>query len=116
NQAPLQTGLRGYFNWVDGRDWTILGNYVRNSTREHGIRGNSNALVGVLIYNNDIEQHILPSDLGEIWKCTVNIRAGSYVYIADNSLTNGTVSFAPGPGMTADEPVQWIVLEDNNLH
>jgi hypothetical protein len=116
NQAPLQTGLRGYLAWLDGRDWTILGNYVLNSTRQHGIRGNSTALVGVLIYDNNIQQHLSASDPGETWKCTVNIRAGSYVYIADNSLTNGTVSFAPGPGMDASEPVQWIVLEDNYFH
>ncbi|HEY8747747.1 MAG TPA: PKD domain-containing protein [Tepidisphaeraceae bacterium] len=116
NSAPTQTGLRGYFAWLDGRDWTILGNYVYNSTREHGIRGNSNALVGVLIDDNNIQQHLTAADPGETWKCTVNIRAGNYVYIADNSLTNGTVSFAPGPGMDASDPVQWIVLENNFFH
>ena len=42
NSAPLASGLRGYFAWLDGRDWTLLGNYAYTSTREHIVRGNSN--------------------------------------------------------------------------
>src|SRR5690606_11156790 len=26
NELPLETGLRGYFAWIEGANWTILGN------------------------------------------------------------------------------------------
>ena len=116
NSAPLQTGLRGYFAWVDGANWSILGNYVYNSTREHDIRGNDTAINGVLIYDNNLQHHNSAADPGEVEKTTIDFRDGSYIYIADNKLTNGTLAFAPGPGMDASEPVNWVVIEDNFIH
>src|ERR1019366_8920169 len=38
NNAPLATGLRGYFVWGQGAQSVIVGNNVANSTREHVVR------------------------------------------------------------------------------
>jgi len=91
NTAPLLTGLRGYFTWVDGTDWTIIGNTVANSTREHVIRSNSMDTDRVLIEDNNLAKAWRPDDPGEVTKCTINFRSGHDIYIADNTLSGGTI-------------------------
>ncbi|HSU66184.1 MAG TPA: hypothetical protein VLJ39_04915, partial [Tepidisphaeraceae bacterium] len=108
-------GLRGYLCWVDGTEWSILGNTVANTTRQHVVRGNSTAINAVLIHDNDFSKEMQPDDPGETWKTTINFRSGNYVYISGNKLNDSTVSFTIGPNMTTDEDTNWIVLEDNDF-
>lgn len=113
NTSPLMTGLRGYFCWVDGSDWSILGNTVANTTRQHVVRGNDMAIKGVLIADNDFAKVCRPEDPAEIMKTVIDFRAGSYIYVAHNMLRYGTVAFYPDEILTADESVSWVVVEDN---
>ena len=113
NVAPLVTGLRGYFCWVDGTDWTIVGNTVANSTRQHVVRGNSMAIKGVLIADNDFAKVVRAEDPAEVMKTTINFRAGSYVYVADNILRYGSVSFNTDEVAPDGVDVSWIALEGN---
>jgi hypothetical protein len=116
NSSPLLTGLRGYFCWVDGTNWSILGNAVANSTRQHDIRGNSTAIVGVLITGNNLTNLVRPEDPGETPKTTINFRAGNYVYVSGNTLNDGTMSFAPAGAAMATATNNWVVVEDNFFH
>jgi hypothetical protein len=116
NTAPLLTGLRGYFTWVDGNDWSILGNTVANSTRQHDIRGNSDTVNGVLIADNNLSKVMRADDPAETMKCTILFRAGNNIYITGNTLNDGTLSLAPGPGMTSAEGTSWVVVDGNFLN
>lgn len=116
NSAPLLKGLRGYFCWVDGTDWSILGNAVANTTRQHVIRANDTAVVGLLIEGNNLTKQYPADDPAETEKTTINVRAGSYVYISGNILNDSTVSFSIGAGMTTNQDVNWVVVEDNTFN
>jgi hypothetical protein len=116
NTAPLLTGLRSYFTWVDGTDWSILGNTVANTTREHIIRSNSMDTARVLIADNNLTNTTRPQDPAEVAKCTINFRAGSYIYIADNTLSDGTLGFGPGPWTPASDAVEYVVIDGNTIH
>jgi hypothetical protein len=116
NSAPLITGLRGYFCWVDGTDWTILGNNVANSTREHDIRSSSMATDRVLIAYNVLSNPTRSDDPGEVTKCTINIREGRDLYITGNTLNDGTVGFGPGPWTPASDEVANVVVQGNLIH
>lgn len=113
NTSPLMTGLRGYFCWVDGTDWSILGNTVANTTRQHVVRGNDMAIKGVLIADNDFAKVCRAEDPAEIMKTVIDFRAGSYIYVAHNMLRYGTVAFYPDEIATANESVSWVVVENN---
>jgi Ca2+-binding RTX toxin-like protein len=113
NTAPLIKGLRGYFCWVDGTDWSILGNTVANSTRQHDIRANDPAVVGLLIEGNNLTKQYPADDPAETYKTTINVRAGNYVYVSGNVLNHSTLAFNIGPGMTTQQDINWVVVEDN---
>jgi len=113
NSAPLLTGLRGYFAWVDGTDWSILGNTVANSTRQHVVRGNDMGIKGVLIADNDFAKVCHPEDPGEFMKTTIDFRGGSYIYISHNMLRFGTVALYPDELAGVHQNVSWVVFEDN---
>ena len=116
NTAPLLQGLRGYFCWVDGTNWSIMGNTVANTTRQHDIRGNDTAIVGVLIYDNNLTKQYPASDPDETAKSTINFREGNYVYIDANVLNDSMLAFFPGPGQATNLDVDWVVVENNVLH
>jgi len=116
NTAPLDTGIRGYFCWVDGTDWSILGNTVANSTREHDIRANSMATSRVLIADNNLTNLTRPQDKAEVVKTTINVRAGHYIYVTNNVLNDGTVGFGPGPYQPSTDVTDWIVVDQNYIH
>lgn len=116
NTAPLLTGLRSYFTWVDGTDWSILGNTVANTTREHVIRANSVTAQRVLIADNNLTNTVNPQDSAEVPKCTINFRAGSYIYITDNTLSDGTLGFGPGPWTPATDAVEYLAIVDNKIN
>lgn len=94
NNAPLATGIRGYFMWSEGRNVVALNNTVANSTREHNIRlsGTEHAL----IYDNDLTNldRTGSGDRNDNAKATVNVQKGSYVYVSGNRL-NGASQFGP---------------------
>ena len=116
NSAPLLTGIRGYFCWVDGTDWSILGNTVANSTREHVVRSNNATTNRVLIEGNNFSKIFRPEDPDGVVKTTINFRAGHYIYIADNVLNDGTVGFGPGPYNLQTDETSWLVLDGNRFH
>jgi hypothetical protein len=113
SSAPLLTGLRGYFCWVDGNNWTIVGNNVANTTRQHVIRSNDPNTTAVLIADNDLSKVLRPDDPAEVMKTTINFRGGTYVYITNNTLNYGDVGFGPDSLMAADSSASWIVVQDN---
>jgi PKD repeat protein len=116
NTSPLLTGLRSYFTWVDGTDWSILGNTVANSTREHVIRSNSMDTDRVLIADNNLTNTTNSQDEGDLAKCTINFRAGRYIYIVDNTLNDGTLGFGPGPWTPPSDVVEYVVIDGNTIH
>lgn len=116
NSAPSVTGVRAYFTWVDGTDWSILGNTVANSTREHNIRANSVTAQRILIADNNLTNCTQAQDTGEVPKCTINFRAGSYIYITDNVLNDGTLGFGPGPWTPATDATEWVVITGNQIN
>ena len=117
NSAPLQTGIRGYFEWMNGTEQVIVGNYVANSTREHIMRSSSPDTTKILIAGNNFDkpnrQNVDPNDAQ---KTTINIRAGSYIYVADNQLADAAVVFGPDGSLSADTSVEWIVMDGNRVH
>ncbi|HXE53068.1 MAG TPA: PKD domain-containing protein, partial [Tepidisphaeraceae bacterium] len=114
NSAPLMTGLRGYFCWVDGSNWTIDGNTVVNTTRQHVVRGNDQAIDSVEIAGNNFAKPLNPQDPGETMKCTVNFRGGSHIYVTGNVL-NGVVSFGPDDYSDLSQNVSDVVIENNRI-
>jgi hypothetical protein len=116
NSAPLITGIRGYFCWVDGTDWTIVGNNVANSTREHDIRSSSMGTDRVLIADNTLSNPTRADDPDEVSKCTINIREGRDIYITGNTLNQGTVGFGPGPWTPDSDEVANLVIQGNFIH
>jgi PKD repeat protein len=118
NTCPLPTGLRGYLDYINGSDAVILGNSVVNTTREHIIRSTDDTTQRVLIAGNNLDnsysrQGVDPLDFP---KCTINIRAGHYVYIANNVLSDGMAGFGPGPWTPASDSCEWVVLDGNRFH
>ena len=113
NSAPLETGIRGYLCWVTGNNWTVLGNTVANSTREHVIRGNNGDIDSVEIAYNDFAKRLNPQDPQEYMKCTIDFRGGSHIYIADNTLRYGTLGIGPDGSLPPGQTVSWIRITDN---
>jgi hypothetical protein len=113
NSAPLLTGLRGYFCWVDGNNWTIVGNNVANTTRQHVIRSNDPNTTAVLIADNNLSKVLRADDPAEVQKTTINFRGGTYIYITNNTLNYGTVAFGPDALMPQASSATWIVVQDN---
>lgn len=117
NSEPLVTGLRGYFEWMNGTDQVIVGNYVANSTREHILRSSFETTQRFLIAGNNFDKPWRQNvDPGDVQKTTINIRGGSYIYIAGNTLSDAVASFGPDGWTPADWSVEWLVLDGNRMH
>ena len=94
NTAPLATGLRKYFAWVQGNHVTIAGNLAANSTREHIVRVNFASMLNVS--ENDFT-NLSRREIGDYWdyrKTAVNVQSGEFAYIYGNRLDG---SFQVGP-------------------
>jgi hypothetical protein len=121
NQAPLATGIRGYFLWLEGSDAVVLGNTVANSTREHVLRTGNNAgptgFQRLLVAHNDFTNLDRSSvDAQDIRKTTLTIMAGDYAWVDDNRLTKGVVCFGPIFGANtsrAQERTKYVVFSHN---
>jgi PKD repeat protein len=116
NNAPLATGLRGYFVWGQGAQSVIVGNNVANSTREHVVRMvdmNEVTVEGNTFANLD-RQNV---DSGDYSKGCIEMHVGSYAYIADNVITDGDIRLGP-LGLWGESPsdsTDWCVIKDNQL-
>jgi len=114
NTAPLTTGLRGYFTWVQGNDITIVGNTIANSTGESLIRVGAPGATGVNVsYNN----------LTDLKKATIVFQAGSFGYASHNVCNDGPVGCGPlASTQFENDPVArayrwtWAEFTDNTLY
>ena len=116
NSAPLLTGIRGYFVWMNGTNGVVLGNTVVNSTRQHVMRSNYSSTEDWLIAGNNFASGDNPADSGESSKTTINLRQGDHVYIADNTLSDDAVSFGPTEDMPTSAFVGWIKFDGNTVN
>jgi hypothetical protein len=116
NNAPLATGVRGYFVWGMGSQSTIVGNNAANSTREHIVRMVD--LNEVNLENNNFDnmnrQNVDPSDFS---KGAIEMHRGSYAFIADNSIENSDIRLGPLGlwGESTSSSTDYSVIEDNLL-
>jgi hypothetical protein len=116
NLAPLKTGIRGYFAYLDGTDWTIVGNTVVNSTREHDIRSTDDPTARVLIADNNLDNPVLSTDPGESYKTVINIRSGHYFYVTGNTISDNMIGVGPGPWTPDYWAAENIVIDGNVMH
>jgi hypothetical protein len=119
NDAPLETGLRSYFAWVQGSDWFIHANRAANSTREHIVRvGGAERIViaGNTFANLDRRNAGDKPDRYDTAKGTLTIQKGRLAYVSDNTLTGpmGVGPLGKRDGLT-DKSARWqiAVVEDN---
>jgi len=120
--SPNITGMSGYFAWVEGSDHVYLGNYIANSTRQHGIR--TGGADRVLVAYNDIT-NLDRRDEGDQYDVniqTLTLHVDNYSYVYNNSFSAGRVEVGPlggGDGLSKDwqnQRVNWTVVEDNTFH
>ncbi|HEY2587202.1 MAG TPA: DUF4082 domain-containing protein [Tepidisphaeraceae bacterium] len=116
NSAPLITGLRGYFVWMNGTQGVVLGNTVVNSTRQHIMRSNFPTTEDWLIDGNNFTGNNNPADPGEMEKTTINIRQGDHIDIEGNTLAGATASFGPTDDMSTSANVSWIKFDGNVMN
>ena len=115
NDAPSMTGIRGYFAWVDGSDWTFLGNTVVNVTREHTVRISGGQRVN--FHDNDLTNADRRNiDRYDTAKGVITVQMGSYAYLSDNRI-NGPLPIGPlgeADGLTTKgSRWRYAVVEDN---
>ncbi|HEX8323526.1 MAG TPA: PKD domain-containing protein [Tepidisphaeraceae bacterium] len=118
NSAPLETGLRKYFAWVEGDHITIVGNDAANSTREHIVRMNYVSMINVS--DNDL-RNISRREIGDYWdyrKPALNVQSGEFAYAYNNKIDS---SFQIGPlgqlnGMkTKENRFKYVIGESNEV-
>jgi PKD repeat protein len=113
NIVTKKTGMRGYFAWVQGADMVFLGNTVPDSLNVHLIRiGGGDR---ILIAHNDLTN--LSSTAA---RPTVAVHKASYVYVANNKLTDSCVEVGPLDGADGlknkADRTRWVVLENNAIN
>src|SRR5690606_14809642 len=120
NEAPSVTGIRSYFVWGEGKQLTILGNTVANSTREHIIR--IGGAEGVTIAGNDLTNldRRDAGDPSDIAKGVIVMQKGKYGYATDNHIRGGGAGVGPlgeGDGLNHTwHRWEYAVWENNTLH
>jgi hypothetical protein len=101
---------------MNGNDEVILGNTAVNSTRQHIVRSSFTTTNRVLIAGNDFANPAnVNGDSGDSQKTTVNIRAGSWVYVTNNTLRSATVAIGPDDALPANTAVPWFKFDGNTL-
>ena len=115
NDAPSITGIRGYFAWIDGQDWVLLGNKVVNVTREHTVRISGGQRI--LFHDNDLANLDRRTvDRYDTAKGVITVQSGSYAYMDGNRIA-GPLPIGPlGEADGLRDPSsrwRWAVVEDN---
>jgi len=115
NNAPLETGVRGYFTWFEGTDGVFVGNSVANVTREHVVR--MTYYDRVLFSDNDFTNLDRRSkgDSSDYAKGSIVAQAGDHVYITNNKVTSGGIGIGPlgADNAPAQDRTHWAVVENN---
>lgn len=115
NNCPLITGVRNYFVWGEGSDFTVLGNTVVNTTREHTIR--LKGVDRILVAYNDLNNIDRTSvDSLDIAKSSLAIQKGSYAWVTNNTIRgNWSVGPLGGADGLTDTGARWnyAVIENN---
>lgn len=113
NSAPLLTGLRGYFVWMNGTNGVVLGNSVINSTRQHVMRSNYTTSQDWLIAGNNFTSGDNTADVNEPIKTTIYLRLGQNFYLTGNTLNDDPADFGPTDDMPTTATVSWIKFDGN---
>jgi len=116
------TGLRGYFAWVQGRDWIITRNRVANSTREAVIRVGGGSRIHIQdndLTNLDRRQLQTNPDPKDFAKNVLTIQKGDRVVVVSNRI-NGNATFGPlgGADGVLDIAARWnqALCEGNTIN
>lgn len=118
---PLEVGLRSYLGWVQGSNWSFLGNHVANCTREHCIRVGGADRINIQfnhLYNLDRRAATTQPDPGDIGKAALNIQRGTVLYVANNVLKGpcGVGPLGKQDGLTAKEArFVGAIVENNHI-
>jgi hypothetical protein len=104
---------RAYFAWVQGSDHVYLGNAAKDSGM-HSLRMGGADRVNIQ-YNNFTNLSATGGLRG-----TLTIHKGSYVWIAHNTLTDGSLGLGPlDSGAALDDKgarLAWVVIEQNTIN
>jgi PKD repeat protein len=93
--------MHGYLAWVQGQDWVIVGNVIRNSTRAHCIRCGGGERVNICF--NDLTNLDRQSvDKYDQARQTITAHLAKYIGVYDNLCREGRVEIGPlgGPDGT----------------
>ena len=119
--SPLETGLRSYLAWMQGSDWTVLGNRVVNSTREHIIRVGGAERLNIqfnTLTNMDRTKATTQPDQYDVAKGVLNVQKGSVLYAANNVLhgPSGVGPLGKADGLN-DKVARWngAIVEHNRI-
>ncbi len=117
NTAPLRSGVREYFAWVQGNNVSIIGNNVSNTLFGHDIR--SAGTDNLLIAYNSLANPNDPQYGDNVNRGTINIHKGNYAYITNNTFTDGVTSIGPLNLTTGLDDksarLNWTVFENNTI-
>lgn len=115
NNAPLETGVRGYFTWFEGTDGVFVGNTVANVTREHVVR--MTYYDRVLFSDNDFTNldRRKQGDASDYAKGSIVAQAGEHVYITNNKVSSGGIGIGPlgADNAPKKDRTNWAVVENN---
>ena len=118
---PSEVGLRSYLGWVQGSNWTFLGNRVANSTREHCIRVGGADRMNIQfneLYNLDRRKATTQPDAGDFGKAALNIQRGTVLYVANNILKgpSGVGPLGKADGLpTKEARFVGAIIENNHV-
>ncbi len=116
NVVPGDTDLRNYFAWIQGTDFTLMGNKVPNSTREHIVR--INGMQRLLVHGNEFTEKDRrgAGDQHDFQKSAIAVQSGQYAYLSQNTFA-GPVALGPlggGDGLASRHSrFRDVVLESN---
>jgi hypothetical protein len=120
-EATLEAGLRSYLAWVEGSNWTLLGNRAANSTREHIVRVGGGERINIQFNhfaNLDRRQATTQPDAYDMAKAALNVQKGATLYVANNVLIgpSGVGPLGKKDGL-AEKGARWVgaVVERNRV-
>lgn len=120
NTAPTVTSVRGYFDWVQGSDWVIVGNDVQNSTREHIVRVGGADRVTAESNRFSNQDRTAQGDSKDIAKGTFTLQIGNYLTVQNNNLYWGPMGVGPLGGTDGSNnpsaQISNVVFRENTLY